>query len=156
MWLLSPKGAKSDSPGWKRSATPGNLITTHLHHAIRKHKNILTAKTPRAQRKTRNPAFSAASLRTWRLRGKNSLLPPISVFFRVRPWLKCFFFCFYLFPCLCFCFFREIPCHSVANASAFSHIIPWLMLLLLCVLGVFAVKILCFRLFPCFSVFVRG
>jgi len=113
MWLLSPKGAKSDSPGWKRSATPGNLITTHLHHAIRKHKNILTAKTPRAQRKTRNPAFSAASLRTWRLRGKNSLLPPISVFFRVRPWLMLLLLCVLgVFAVKILCF-RLFPCFSV-------------------------------------------
>ena len=70
-----------------RAIIEWSLLTTHLHHAIRNYKSILTAKTQRAQRKTRNPAFSAASLRTWRLRGKDSLLPSYSVKFRVRPWL---------------------------------------------------------------------
>ena len=38
-----------------------------------KNKGILTAKTQRAQRKTRNPDLSGASQRTQRLRGKDSL-----------------------------------------------------------------------------------
>jgi hypothetical protein len=67
------------------------------NHTIRKHKHILTAKTQRAQRKTRNPNFSAASLRTWRLRGKNS---SALCFFRVSASV----------------FFRVFPCSSVANA----------------------------------------
>jgi hypothetical protein len=33
----------------------------------------------------------------------------------IRGKCFCFYFCLYLFPCLCFCLFREIPCHSVAN-----------------------------------------
>jgi len=142
MRLLSPEGVKSDSPGWKRSATPGNhlpcfidqpLIITHLHHAIRKHKNILTAKTQRALRKTRNPNFSAASLRTWRLCGKNSLLLPISVslplsysvFFRVLLWL--------------ILLLRQPSLTLPALNAVFSfRVRPWLMLLLLpLLLGLF-------------------
>ena len=47
-------------------------------------------------------------------------------------------FCFFCLPCLFFCLFHEIPCHSVANMYSASAFLP------LRGLSVFAVKMLCF------------
>ena len=121
----------------------------------------------------------AASLRSLRLRGKDSWLwvfmeksnyrdrLNITVAYAsgsegsvLIPWL---FFCLLFFPCLCFCLFREIPwlCLMLLLLlhiliSVFFRVNPWQMLLLLLIFPSVAMlnASACsyFRVFPCHSV----